>query len=93
VQPPVPMLETTSIRSMETVLRTEPNAISILARDVVAELEAAGHWGALPYPLRWSLPPVSFFTTKDLGALPMVTELKSVVVRVAQGMQTRRARP
>jgi DNA-binding transcriptional LysR family regulator len=90
VQPPVPMLETTSIRSMESVLRTEPNAISILARDVVAELEAAGHWRALPYVLSWNLPPVSFFTTKALEALPMVTELKSVVVNVARGMQVRR---
>jgi hypothetical protein len=89
VQPPVPLLETTSIRSMETVLRTEPNAISILARDVVAELEAAGHWGALPYRLSWNLPPVSFFTTKDLEGHPMVKELRKVVGDVARRMQTK----
>lgn len=89
VQPPVPVLESTSIRSMETVLRTEPNAITILARDVVAELEAAGHWRALPYRLNWSLPPVSFFTTKDLEALPTVMQLRSVVVDVARQMRPR----
>jgi hypothetical protein len=33
VQPLVPLLETTSLRSMETVLRREPNAIAIVARD------------------------------------------------------------
>ena len=87
VQPPMPMLESTSIRSMETVLRTEPNAIAILARDVVAEMEAAGYWRALPYRLDWSLPPVSFLTTKELAALPMVAELRDVIVQVAQQMQ------
>jgi len=87
VQPPVPMLETTAIRSMETVLRTEPNAIAILARDVVAEMEQAGHWAALPYRLSWNLPPVSFFTLKELEGQPMVQSLRAVVVETARKMQ------
>lgn len=89
VQPPVPMLETTSIRSMETVLRTQPNAIAIMARDVVAEMEAAGHWGALPHRLSWDLPPVSFFTTKQLEGHTMVEELRTVVRQAAQSMHGR----
>jgi len=40
--------------------------------------------------LRWSLPPVSFLTTKDLDVLPMVAELKAVVVTVAKGMAVQR---
>jgi DNA-binding transcriptional LysR family regulator len=90
VQPPVPMLESTSIRSMETVLRTEPNAIAILPRDVVAELEAAGPWAALPYRLDWSLPPVSFFTSKALEKHPMVAAVRAVVVQTAREMQRSR---
>ncbi|WP_454914372.1 hypothetical protein [Variovorax gossypii] len=35
-QPPLPILDTTAIRSIETVLRQEPNAITIVARDVLA---------------------------------------------------------
>jgi DNA-binding transcriptional LysR family regulator len=89
VQPPVPMLETTSIRSMEMVLRTEPNAISILARDVVAEMEPAGYCAALPHRLSWNLPPVSFFTLKELDEHPMVQSLRTVVRDVARGMQRR----
>jgi DNA-binding transcriptional LysR family regulator len=89
VQPPMPMLETTSIRSMETVLRTEPNAVAIMARDVVAEMEQAGYWAALPYRLNWNLPPVSFFTTKQLEAHPMVSSLRQVVVETAAAMQRR----
>ena len=61
---------------MEMVLRTEPNAISILARDVVAEMERAGQCAALPYRLSWNLPPVSFFTLKELEAHPMVQSLR-----------------
>lgn len=87
VQPPLPILETTAIRSMEMVLRQEPNAISIFARDVVAEMERAGHWAALPYRLSWNLPPVSFFTTKELEDHPTVQSLRSVVVETARRMK------
>ena len=87
VQPPLPILETTAIRSMEMVLRQEPNAITIFARDVVAEMERAGHWAALPYRLSWNLPPVSFFTLKELEPHPTVQSLRRVVVETAQRMK------
>jgi DNA-binding transcriptional LysR family regulator len=87
VQPPVPLLETTSTRSMETVLRREPNAIAIVARDVVSEMERSGHFAALPYRLNWNLPPVSFFALERLAGHPMVVSLKKVVTEVAREMQ------
>lgn len=90
VQPPVPMLESTSIRTLETALRDEPNAISILARDVVDEMEAKGHWRALPYRLGWNLPPVSFLTTSALQGNLLVQELRDVVVRATVDMKQRR---
>ncbi|KAI1690947.1 HTH-type transcriptional regulator GbpR [Ditylenchus destructor] len=80
VQPPLPILETTSIRSIETALRQEPNAITIFARDVVAGMEGAGHLAALPHRLSWNLPPVSFFTLKELEAHPTVQSLRAAVV-------------
>lgn len=87
VQPPLPILETTAIRSIEMVLRQEPNAITIFARDVVAEMERAGHWAALPYKLSWNLPPVSFFTTRELEEHPTVQSLRGVVVETALRMK------
>jgi len=90
VRPPLPVLETASIRSLETALRLEPNGISILPRDVVAELEQAGHWAALPYSLSWNLPPVSFLTTRALETHPMVAGVRQVVIRVAQTITSRR---
>lgn len=87
VQPPVPMLETASIRSIETVLRTEPNAVAILPRDVVTEMEKTNQWGALPYRLGWNLPPVSFLTTVALSGHAMVQTLREVVVAEASKMQ------
>lgn len=87
VQPPLPILETNAVRSMETVLRQEPNAITIFARDVVAEMEQAGHWAALPYRLSWNLPPVSFFTLKELEGHPTVQSLRGVVIETSQRMK------
>jgi DNA-binding transcriptional LysR family regulator len=87
VQPPVPLLETTSLRSMETVLRHEPNAIAILARDVVTEMERDGRFAALPYRLNWNLPPVSFFTSAQLVEHPLVASLRKTVAQTAREMQ------
>ena len=87
VQPPLPILETTSIRSMEMVLHQEPNAITIFARDVAADMEHAGHWAALPWRLSWNLPPVSFFTLKELEGHPVVASLRGVVAETARRMK------
>jgi DNA-binding transcriptional LysR family regulator len=87
VQPPIPLLETTSLRSMETVLRHEPNAIAILARDVVTEMERGGRFAALPYRLNWNLPPVSFFTSEQLVEHPIVASLRKTVAEAAKEMQ------
>jgi hypothetical protein len=51
------------------------------------EMEQAGHLAALPYRLSWSLPPVSFFTLKELEGHPMVQSLRAVVGETARGMQ------
>jgi DNA-binding transcriptional LysR family regulator len=86
-QPPLPILETTAIRSMEMVLRTEPNAITIFARDVAVDLERAGHCAVLPYRLNWNLPPVSFFTLRSLETHPTVQSLRRVVIDTAKQMK------
>lgn len=91
VQPPMPILETTSLRGIEMVLRQEPNAITIFARDVMEEMERATGWAALPYRLNWNLPPVSFFTLKELDGHPTVQALREVVVATARRMKHRRA--
>ncbi|MBV9891386.1 MAG: LysR family transcriptional regulator [Rhizobacter sp.] len=66
VPPPVPIMETISVRSMEAVLGSEPNAITILARDVVGEMFKAGVAAALAHRLEWKLPPVTFFSLRHL---------------------------
>ena len=79
VQPPMPILETTSMRSIEMVLRHEPNAVTIFARDVMLDSERSSNWAALPYRLSWNLPPVSFFTLKEVEVHPTVQSLRRAV--------------
>lgn len=90
VQPPVPMLETTSIRSIEAVLRSEPNAVVILPRDMAAELQAAGQCAVLPHRLKWDLPPVSFFTTRALEGQPTLVGLRDAVAAAGRLLQSQR---
>jgi DNA-binding transcriptional LysR family regulator len=79
VQPPVPIMETISIRSMETVLGTEPNAIAILPRDVVDELFKRGVVAPLHHRLTWTLPPVTFFCLRELADQPQMRALAKVL--------------
>lgn len=82
VQPPMPMVETTSLKSIETVLRVQPNAVTILPRDVAAELEAGGECATLPYRLSWDLPPVSFFVARQMAEHSTVRSLIAAIREV-----------
>jgi DNA-binding transcriptional LysR family regulator len=86
VQPPVPIMETISVRSMETVLSTEPNAVAILPRDVVEELFKGGVVASLPHRLAWTLPPITFFCQRELADEPQVRHLAAVLREAAQRM-------
>ena len=70
VEPPAPIVETVSVKTIETVLRYEPNAITILARDVSLELAVNGHCAPLRYRLGWNLPPVSLFISRSMAEQP-----------------------
>lgn len=83
-QPPLPLMETISLRSTETVMRNEPNAITILPRDVAAEL--GPHCAALPYKLSWNLPPVSFFVPAPLAHQPAMAALSAALSQAARAM-------
>lgn len=86
VQPPRPIMETTSIRAIETVLSLEPNSISILASDVAADMTQRGSCAALPYRISLNLPPVSLFVGRHLVAHPMMQSLSAVIRQAASGL-------
>jgi hypothetical protein len=68
-----------SLRSIENVLRNESNAVTILPRDVAAELVLGGVCAVLPYKLTWNLPPVSFFVPQHMVQHPTVSTLAAVI--------------
>ncbi|HVZ44707.1 MAG TPA: LysR family transcriptional regulator [Ramlibacter sp.] len=91
VQPPLPIMETISVRSMETVLGSEPNAIAILPRDVVDELFKDGRIAPLHHRLQWTLPPVTFFCVRQLAQRPQMRGLADVLRETAKRMPHRLA--
>ncbi|WP_458766568.1 LysR family transcriptional regulator [Cupriavidus basilensis] len=56
--PPTPMVETYSIKTIATLMRNQPRAITIVPRAVAAELAATGSAAVLPHTLTWDLPAV-----------------------------------
>jgi DNA-binding transcriptional LysR family regulator len=86
VQPPFAIMETISVRSMETVLVSQPNAIAILPRDVVDELFKSGDVAPLAHRLAWRLPPVTFFCQAQLAAHEPMRALASALRDAAKRM-------
>ena len=91
VQPPSPIVETMSLRTIETVLRNVPNGVTILAKDIVADLVQRGECAALPYKLSWNLPPVSFFVSRHMAQHPTIRSL-ATAIRLAANAPAMRAR-
>ena len=77
------MVEAMSLKSIEGVLRTEPNAVTIIARDVAAEMAAGGGCETLRYRLSWNLPPVAFFSSRQMAQQPAVRSLSTAIRDVA----------
>ncbi|WP_066736471.1 LysR substrate-binding domain-containing protein [Cupriavidus sp. D384] len=84
VAPPLPIVETYSIKPMATLLRSQPDAITIVPRAVAAELIELGDAAALPFSLSWDLPPVGVMwrreTEENELVMPLVAALKAAVV-------------
>lgn len=89
VQPPPPVVETMSLRTIETVMRHLPNGVTLLAKDIAADLVQRGECAALPYKLTWNLPPVSFFVTRHLAAHPTIRSLAVAIRKAANAPATR----
>jgi hypothetical protein len=89
VEPPAPIVETVSIKAIETVLRHEANAITILARDVSMELAANGHCAPLRYRLAWNLPPVSLFVSRSMAEQPTMVALAGAIRAAAKALVKR----
>ncbi|PLP96870.1 LysR family transcriptional regulator [Cupriavidus pauculus] len=83
VAPPLPIVETYSIKPMATLLRSQPDAITIVPRAVAAELIELGDAAALPFSLSWDLPPVGVMWRRESEdndlVMPLVAALKAAV--------------
>jgi DNA-binding transcriptional LysR family regulator len=76
---PVPIVETFSIKVIETVFRAKPNAITILATDMGDRLIANGVCRKLPYDLNWSLPPICILMPHSIAQRPALQTLASSI--------------
>jgi DNA-binding transcriptional LysR family regulator len=83
VAPPLPIVETYSIKPMATLLRSQPDTITIVPRAVAAELIELGDAAALPFSLSWDLPSVGVMwrreTEENELVMPLVATLKAAV--------------
>ncbi|MWL90239.1 LysR family transcriptional regulator [Cupriavidus sp. SW-Y-13] len=72
VAPPLPIVETYSIKPMATLLRSQPDTITIVPRAVAAELAELGDAATLPFSLSWDLPSVGVMWRREAEVNEMV---------------------
>lgn len=84
VAPPLPTVETYSIKPMATLLRRQPDAITIVPRSVAAELVELGGAATLPFALSWDLPPVGIMWRRGLEDNELMTSLVGALREAAK---------
>jgi DNA-binding transcriptional LysR family regulator len=71
-QLPAPVLEAYAQKTVSSVLRQLPDAITILPDDIALEVAQASGASVLPQRLQWNLPPVGMVRRDDLSNAQLV---------------------
>jgi hypothetical protein len=69
---PAPVLEAYAQKTVNSVLRQLPDAITILPDDIALEVAQASGASVLPQRLEWNLPPVGIVRRADLSNAQLV---------------------
>lgn len=78
---PKPVLEAYALKTLASLLRQSPNAITILPDDIATEVALASGARVLPQRLQWNLPPVGMVRREDVGSAELIDGIAASVRR------------
>lgn len=70
VTPPVPLVETYSLKIIGSMIASRPGLVCILPADIAEELARSAGLASVPCGLDWELPPVALFQRRHEAASP-----------------------
>jgi DNA-binding transcriptional LysR family regulator len=76
---PAAVLESYAEKSLRTLLRQLPDAITILPHDIAAEVADAAGARVLPERLQWNLPPIGLVRLEGVGAAQLIDQIADAV--------------
>jgi len=76
---PAPVLEAYAHKTLASVLRYLPDAITILPDDIAEEVAEASGARVLPQRLQWNLPPVGLVRLGDVGNAELIDAMAETV--------------
>jgi DNA-binding transcriptional LysR family regulator len=80
-QLPAPVLEAYAQKTLASLLRQLPNAITILPDDIATEVALASGARVLPQRLQWNLPPVGMVRREDVGSADLIDGIAASIRR------------
>ena len=78
---PAPVLESFAEKTLKSVLRQLPDAITILPDDIAAEVADAAGARVLPQRLQWNLPPIGLVRLDSPNNAALIDEIAATVRR------------
>lgn len=91
LQPPVPIVETYSLKAAEAAFRVLPSAITIMPVDMAQRVASTGACRIVPHALEWKLPPICMLLPKAVtqgpALLAMVAAIRKAAAELAQAEQ------
>ena len=73
VAPPVPLVETYSLKIIGSMIASRPGLVCILPADIAEELARSAGLASVPCGLDWELPPVALFRRQHEASSPALT--------------------
>ena len=72
VEPPVPLVETYSLKILASMIESRPSVVGIVPADIAADLARTANVVSVPCGFDWELPPVALFQRQDGPPSPVV---------------------
>lgn len=82
--PPVPAIETHSLKIVGRMIERNPTMVAMVPADVAHDLSTRAHVASVPCDLDWPLPPVALYRREGAGDSPTMTAFARTLRTLSQ---------
>ncbi|UUZ74791.1 hypothetical protein LP414_21555 [Polaromonas sp. P1(28)-13] len=83
-EPPVPVIETHSLKIVGRMIERNPSMVAMVPADVAHDLSTRAHVASVTCDLEWPLPPVALYRRQGAGDSPTMATFVRTLMTVCK---------